>query len=166
MRGKKINGIKRHFLVDVMGLLLCVVVHVASIQDRAGAKLVLAKAAKAGLTRLEVILADDGYSGPNLAEYVLTEHGWRLVCVKRTELHRFKVVPKRWVVERTIGWMNNFRGLSKHYDFHAETSEAKVLLASIFYLSRRLNTPLATPEWSLENEQKLKTKQEQPAMSM
>ena len=161
--GKKNNGIKRHFLVDAMGLVLCVVVLTANIQDRDGAKILLAKAAKFGLTRLKIILGDDGYSGPKLAEYVLAEHGWKLVSVKRTQPHQFQVIPKRWIVERTIGWTNNFRGLSKHYDHRCETSEAKVLLASIFYMTKRLTTTPDAPKWSIENEQKLKMKLEKAA---
>ena len=156
MRGKKINGIKRHFLVDVLGLILFVVVHTADIQERAGAKLVLAKAAQSGLPRLETVLADDGYSGRPMREYVFEQHGWRFVSVMRTELHQFKVMPKRWVVERTIGWMNNFRGLSKHYDYHCKTGESKILFASIFYMTKRLTTPQATPKWSIENDGKFK----------
>jgi len=69
---------------------------------------------------------------------VQKEHGWEFESVKRTELHKFAVIPQRWVVERTIGWMNNFRGLSKHYDYASSTGETKVLLASIYDLSKRL----------------------------
>jgi len=58
--------------------------------------------------------------------------------VKRTELHTFKVMPKRWVVERTMGWMNNGRALSKHYERDSSTGEAKILMASVYYLSKRL----------------------------
>jgi len=138
MPGKKIKGIKRHFLVDVLGLLICVVVHAANIQERAGAKLVLHKASNRGLTRLQKILSDDGYSGRPMADYVRNEYGWEFSSVKRTELHKFEVIPQRWVVERTIGWMNNFRALSKHYDYDSSTGETKVLLASVYYLSKRL----------------------------
>jgi len=160
MQEKKINGIKRHFLVDVLGLILFVVVHTANIQERAGAKLVLSKAAAANMPRLQVVLADDGYSGQPMADYVREEHGWQFVSVKRTELHQFKVIPKRWVVERTIGWMNNFRGLSKHYDFDAKTGESKIYLAAMFYMTKRLTTTNKPPTWSLENEAKIKVKLE------
>jgi len=138
MPEKKIKGIKRHFLVDVMGLLLCIVVHAANIQERAGAKLVLEKASNRGLPRMEKILADDGYSGRPMVDDVREEYGWTFESVKRTELRKFVVIPKRWVVERTIGWMNNWRGLSKHYDYDSGTGEAKILLASVYYLSKRL----------------------------
>ena len=144
--------------MDVLGLILFVVVHAASIQDRAGAKLVLAKAAVADMPRMQTVLADDGYSGPLPADHVRETHGWQFVSVKRTELHQFKVIPKRWVVERTIGWMNNFRSLSKHYDHDSRTGESKIYLASIFYMSRRLTAKPDAPAWSLENDEKLKLK--------
>ena len=93
--------------------------------------------------------------------YVREEHGWWFESVKRTELHKFKVIPKRWVVERTIGWMNNFRGLSKHYDYDAtKTGESKIYLASMFYMTKRLTTPPEPPKWSLENDAKIKMKLE------
>jgi len=138
MQEKKIKGIKRHFMVDVMGLLLCIVVHAANIQERAGGKMLLAKAAGKGLTRMQKVLADDGYSGEPMREYVREKYSWEFESVKRTELHQFVVMPKRWVVERTIGWISNFRGLSKDYDRDPRTGEAKILLASIYYMSKRL----------------------------
>jgi putative transposase len=157
MQEKKINGIKRHFMVDALGLIICVVVHAANIQERAGAKLLLAKAEKQGLPHLEKVLADDGYSGQPMVDYVRKEYGWEFESVKRTELHKFVVMPKRWVVERTIGWINNFRALSKDYDTDARTSEANVLLASIYYLSRRLTETPAAEEAEIceKNEAKL-----------
>jgi putative transposase len=138
MQEKKTKGIKRHFLVDVLGLLLCIVVHAANIQERAGAKLVLEKASGRGLPRMKKILADDGYSGQPMVDEVREKYSWEFESVKRTELHKFVVQPQRWVVERTIGWMNNWRSLSKHYDVDSATGEAKILWASIFYMSRRL----------------------------
>jgi len=128
-------------MVDVLGLIICVVLHTANIQERAGAKMLLAKAANQGVPCLKKVLADDGYSGQPMKDYVQKEHGWEFESVKRTELHTFKVMPQRWVVERTIGWMNNFRGLSKDYDTDLRTGEAKLMLGSIYYLSRRLTKP-------------------------
>ena len=153
----KINGVKRHFMVDVLGLLICIVVHAANIQERDGGKMLLAKAANKGLPQLIKVLADDGYSGQPMREHVLKEHQWEFESVKRTELKKFVVQPKRWVVERTIGWMNNFRALSKDYDTDPKTSEANILLGSIYYLSRRLTeAPLVKEDWICEkNEAKL-----------
>ena len=138
-------------MVDVLGLLLCIVVHAANIQERDGGKMLLAKASNKGLPRLIKVLADDGYSGEPMREHVLKEHGWEFESVKRTELKKFVVQPKRWVVERTIGWMNNFRALSKDYDTDPKTSEAKILLGSIYYMSRRLTeAPLVKEDWICE----------------
>jgi len=144
-------------MVDVLGLLICIVVHAANIQEREGGKRVLAKAAGKGLPRLEKVLADDGYSGQPMREHVFKEHGWEFESVKRTELHKFAVQPRRWVVERTIGWMSNFRALSKDYDTDFRTGEANILLGSIFYLSRRLTeSPWVKEPWICEsNEKKL-----------
>lgn len=140
-------------MVDVLGLLICIVVHAATEnltrQERAGAKLLLAKAAKQGLPRLEKVLADDGDSGKPMVDYVYQEYGWTFESVKRTELHRFEVLPKRWVVERSIGWLNNFRGLSKHYDYDPVTGETKILLVSVYYLSKRLTR--TKPEMNIDD---------------
>ena len=157
MQEKKINGIKRHFMVDVLGLLICIVVHAANIQERAGAKMLLARAAQQGLPFLEKVLADDGYSGQPMVDHVRSEYGWTFESVKRTELHKFKVQPKRWVVERTIGWMNNFRALSKDYDTDTRTGEANILWVSIYYLSRRLTEePVVREPWICkEHEEKI-----------
>jgi putative transposase len=144
-------------MVDVLGLLLCIVVHAANIQEREGAKMLLAKAERQGLPYLEKVLADDGYSGQPMVEHVRKKYSWAFESVKRTELHKFVVQPKRWVVERTIGWMNNFRALSKDYDTDAKTGEANILLGSIYYLLRRLTgDPSVKEDWICEkNEAKL-----------
>ena len=134
----KIKGIKRHFLVDVLGLLICIVVHSANIQERAGSRMVLQKAANRGMPRFQKSLADDGYSGQPMVDEVREKYSWEFESVKRTELHKFEVMSWRGVVERTIGWMNNFRALSKHYEQDSATGEAKVLLGSVYYLAKRL----------------------------
>ena len=139
-----------------MGLLICIVVHAANIQERAGAKLVLQKAATKGLPRLQKVLADDGYSGQPMVDYVREKYSWEFESVKRTELHTFKVMPKRWVVERTIGWMNNWRALSKHYERDSSTGEAKILLVSVYYLSKRLTLKEQEVEVNPDIEEKLR----------
>jgi putative transposase len=146
-------------------LILFVAVHAANIQERAGAKLVLTKAAEFDMPRLKTILSNDGYSGKPMADYVREEHGWRFVSVRRPELHKFQIMPKCWVVERTIGWMNNFRGLSKHYDRDSRTGEAKILLASIFYMTKRLTMSSSEPTWSIGNDDRLREKFKTPANS-
>lgn len=85
-----------------------------------------------------------------MVQYVQQEYGWEFESVKRPQKHEFEVIPKRWVVERTIGWMNNFRGLSKHYDYDSVTGETKILMASVYYLSKRLT--LAKPKTNIDHE--------------
>jgi len=135
--GKKIKGRKRHILVDVMGLLLMVVVHTADIQDRDGAKKVLNKA-KGRFPRLRLIWADGGYRG-KLIDWVKRVCGWTLEIVKRDkDVKGFKVLPRRWVVERTFGWLNRYRRLSKDYEGLPETSEAMIYATMVRVMARRL----------------------------
>jgi len=137
--GKKIVGRKRHILVDTMGLILAVVVHSAGIQDRDGAKLVFEKI-KRDLPRLELIWADGGYAG-KLVEWVKSECGWVLEIVKRSDdVKGFKLLPRRWVVERTFAWLGRLRRMSKDYEFHPETSDSMIYLAMINIMTRRLAT--------------------------
>ena len=128
--GKKINGVKRHILVDTLGLLLAVVVHAANIQDRDGAKLVFAKAKLSGpWPRLKRVWADSGYAGKLIA-WVDSCCQWILEIVKRNDdVKGFKLLPKRWVVERTFSWLSNCRRLSKHYEYWNETAETMVQVA-------------------------------------
>jgi putative transposase len=135
--GKKIVGRKRHILVDTMGMILAVVVHSAGIQDRDGAKAVFEKI-KNNLPRLELAWADGGYAG-ELIEWVKRECGWILEIVKRNDdVKGFKLLPHRWVVERTFGWLGRFRRMSKDYEFHPETSESIIYIAMINIMVRRL----------------------------
>ena len=135
--GKKIKGRKRHLAVDTQGLLLAVVVHSAGIQDRDGAKLVLALL-KERFARLRLLWADGGYSG-KLVDWVRSFAGWVLEIVKRSDDQKgFVVLPRRWVVERTFGWLSRYRRLSKDYEFLPASSEAMVYLAMIHIMVRRL----------------------------
>ena len=137
--GKKINGRKRHLLVDRLGLLLFVVVHVASVQDRDGAKLVL-RACRDRLPGLQLLWADGGYAGQLIAWTEQTCH-WKLEIVKRSDkAEGFTVLPRRWVVERTISWVNNDRRLSKDYECWPETSEAIIHLSMINVMLKRLTS--------------------------
>jgi putative transposase len=135
--GKKVKGHKRHILVDTLGLLLIVVVHAACIQDRDGAKLVLERA-KGKFPRLALIWADGAYGG-KLVEWVKTICSWVLEIVKRTDdVKGFKVLPRRWVVERTFGWLNRYRRLAKDYERTPESSETMVQIAMIRVMLTRL----------------------------
>lgn len=135
--GKKVKGTKRHILVDTVGLLLCVVVHAADIQDRDGAKLVLSKAH--GLfPGLRLIWADGGYAGKLVAWAGQMCH-WVLEIVRRSESAKgWVLLPRRWVVERTFGWLSQCRALARDYEYHAETSEALIQVAMIHLMLRRL----------------------------
>lgn len=131
------NGRKRHVLVDTLGLICGVVVHAASVQDRDGAKLVLEKVA-GQFPRLERIWADGGYAG-QLIEWVKQTCGWVLEIVKRNDdVRGFKLLPKRWIVERTFGWFGWYRRLSKDYEQLAVNSEAMILVCMIHRMLRHL----------------------------
>ena len=135
--GKKINGRKRHLLVDTMGLVLMVVVHTANIQDRDGARLLLAKA-KGLFPRLQRIWADGGYAG-KLIGWLQETCGWVLEIIKRSDAVKgFKLLPRRWVVERTFGWLGRYRRLSKDYERLPGSSEAMVYWAMTRLMVRRL----------------------------
>ena len=123
--GKKILCRKRHILVDTMGLILMVVVHTASIQDRDGAKLVFDKICNR-FPKLHLIWADAGYTG-SLVDWVKYFIGCGLEIIKRCDTRSvkppayrtdgFKVLPRRWVVERTLAWLGRYRRLSKDYEY-------------------------------------------------
>lgn len=138
--GKKVTGRKRHILVDTMGLLLAVVVHPANIQDRDGAKLVFQKAF-GRFRRLQRIWADGGYAG-KLVDWV-KEKGERVLDIVRRndDQSGFTVLPRRWVVERTFGWLGRFRRLSKDYERLTDTGEAMIQLAMTRLMLKRLTEP-------------------------
>jgi putative transposase len=126
--GKKVKGRKRHILVDVLGLLLAVYVHPADIQDREGAKGLLARAKAKGFPRLQLIWADGGYSGLLLAVWALLTTGWLLTIVERAAGQvGFQVLPRRWVVERTLAWLGRYRRLSKDYEVGSCTELVQML---------------------------------------
>ena len=130
-------GRKRHIVVDTIGLLLAVVVHPADIQDRDGAKLVINKLV-GRFAHLQLIWADAGYAG-QLVDWVLSASGWVLEIVRRPrDSHHFEVLPRRWVVERTLAWLGRCRRLSKDYEALTETTEAWVHIAMIHLMIRRL----------------------------
>ena len=135
--GKNVTGRKRHIVVDTMGLLLMVVVHAASIQDRDGAKLILDKVSDQ-FVRLSLIWADGSYSG-KLVDWVLNTYGWILEIVRRSkDTQGFQVLPRRWVVERTFAWLSFYRRLSKDYEVLPETSESMIYAAMVHLMVRRL----------------------------
>jgi putative transposase len=134
--GKLVKGRKRHLLVDTLGLLLVLVVLAASVQDRDGAKQVVAQAAGC-FPRLRIIWADGNYAGKLIA-WIKERTGWLLEIVKRSDSQKgFVVLPKRWIVERTFAWLNRYRRLSKDYEAQTESSATMVYLAMIQIMLRR-----------------------------
>jgi putative transposase len=114
-----------------------VLVHEANIQDREGAKMLLSKGI-GRFPRLQLIWADGGYAG-KLVEWVNEKCNCLLEIVKRSsDTKGFKVLPRRWVVERTFGWLGKHRRLSKDYERQTNTSEAIVLIAMIRTMLTRL----------------------------
>jgi putative transposase len=137
--GKKIKGRKRHIVVDTMGLLLDVVVHPADIQDRDGAKLILEKVLNE-FPSLELVWADGGYRG-SLIEWVKINFDKVLEVIKRNDdIKGFKLLPKRWIVERTLGWIGRNRRLSKDYEIFSNTEESWIYLAMISLMLNRLES--------------------------
>ncbi|MGI5182324.1 IS5 family transposase [Dactylosporangium sp. CA-152071] len=149
--GKRVNGIKRHLLVDTLGIVLKVCVSPASVDDRDAAMVLLSLLGK-GLTRLRQVWADAGYQGPFVqwANRVLgitvaitrrrdggLRHTWAPADAPPRSVPRFVVVPRRWVVERTFGWFGRWRRLSKDYEYLTVTSENVVYLVMALILVRR-----------------------------
>jgi transposase len=134
--GKKIKGRKRHLLTDTLGLPVTAVVHPADIQDRDGAPLVLA-GARFLYPWLRHVFADGGYSGAKLATALDKIGRWTVAIVKRRDAG-FVVLPRRWVVERTLAWLNRNRRLAKDFEASLESALAWLYLASVKLLLRRL----------------------------
>ena len=133
--GKKIKGIKRHIIVDTLGLVLAVVIQSASVQDRDGAIPVIAKMFE-GWNQIIKIFADSGYRG-KLIEKVKTQFKVEFEIIKRSELNTFKVLPKRWIVERTFSWIDTNRRNSKNYERLNNTCVAMVHLSAIRIMLNR-----------------------------
>ena len=117
---------------------MSVAVHAADIQDRDGAALVLDKRTRALFPFIERIFADAGYQGPRVASAAARTGRWIVEIVKRNELHKFVVVPKRWIVERTLAWISRNRRLARDFERYASTVAAFVRLAMIRIMLRRL----------------------------
>jgi transposase len=135
--GKKVNGRKRHLAVDTGGLLLAVVVTIAGIQDRDGAHRLLA-ALRAKFTTVALVWADGGYAG-RVVTWAQAVLAFTVTIVKRTDdLTGFRVIPRRWVVERTLAWISKHRRCVRDYETRPDHAEAMVYIAMIMTMSRRL----------------------------
>jgi putative transposase len=136
--GKKVNGRKRHVLVDTMGLILLAVVLPANIQDRDGARQLLASFfGQTARRRVKHIWADGGYAGA-LVDWARQLWRCTVEIVKRSELHTFRVLPRRWVVERTFGWLGRYRRLNRDYERQAKSGEVMIYVAMIRLMLTRL----------------------------
>jgi putative transposase len=147
--GKKINGRKRHLLVDTMGLVLKAKVHAAYMADRDGAKLLL-EPISGMFSRLSHCWVDMGYRG-EIIDWIKQKLGWTVDVVKRPSkwgrypidvepppMPTFTVLPRRWVVERTFAWIGRNRRMSKDYEYLPETAEAWIYTAMSRLMLRRL----------------------------
>ena len=134
--GKKIKGIKRHLMVDTQGLVLAVLIQSASMQDRDGALSVI-ECLVEKWNKVTKIFADGGYAG-KLIEKVKEMFDIDLEIIKRNELHVFKILPKRWIVERTFAWIDTNRRNSKYYERVDDTGVAMVHLSAIRIMLNRI----------------------------
>ena len=134
--GKKVSGIKRHIAVDTQGLPHGVEVTTANVTDRDGA-IRLAEREKETLSEVENVLVDGGYSGEPFAEKIHGILKATVEVVKRNELHTFKVLPQRWVVDRSFGWLEKCRRMWKNCERFLSTSRQMVILAFLVLLLRR-----------------------------
>lgn len=139
--GKKIKGRKRHILTDTDGNLVHAVIHTADIQDRDGAPLVLAE-----ITRrfpwLRHVFADGGYAGDKLRQALRRIGKWTIEIVRRSDTAKgFVVLPRRWVVERTLAWLNRNRRLAKDFEQTIASTTAWLFIASIQLFARRIARP-------------------------
>ena len=137
--GKKVSGIKRHIAVDTQGLPHAVAVTTAKVTDRKGALQALARCASS-LTQVKSVLCDSGYVGQPFAQGVRDTLGQHVTVqiAKRSELHTFKVMPRRWVVERSFAWLEKNRRLSKNCERWINTSLQFIHLAFLALLLKRL----------------------------
>ena len=153
--GKRVRGRKRHLLVDTGGLLLHRVVHSASVQDRAGARQVLT-----GISALFPLLAlvwvDGGYVNrvdAGLIDWAARTQNLQLVVVPRNaDVRGFQVLPRRWVVERTFGWLTRCRRLARDYERTTAHAEAMIDVAMIRLMAARLAGEDVEPHGPIETE--------------
>ena len=134
--GKKISGIKRHLAVDINGFPQAIHMTRANVSDRDGASAMIALHAM-HLRQVQNVLVDGGYSGVNFQLDVASNLNATVQVAKRNELHRFEVMPQRWVVERSFSWLENYRRLWKNCERQLTTSLQMVVLAFLALLLKR-----------------------------
>lgn len=134
--GKKVSGIKRHLAVDTQGLPHAIEVTTANVNDRDAAVLMLLENDDT-LSEVVKLLVDGGYTGEDFARRVLAILGAGVEVAQRSELHKFVVIPKRWVVERSFAWLEKCRRLWKNCERKLHTSQQMIVLAFVALLLRR-----------------------------
>ncbi|MCJ2162913.1 IS5 family transposase [Lentilactobacillus kefiri] len=134
--GKKISGIKRHLAVDINGFPQAIHITRANVSDRDGASAMIALYAN-DLRHVRNVLVDGGYSGANFKLDVMSNLQATVQVAKRNELHKFEVMPQRWLVERSFSWLENCRRLWKNCERQLHTSAMMMTLAFISVLLRR-----------------------------
>jgi len=134
--GKKVSGIKRHIVVDTNGLPCAVLVTPADVTDRDGAIDMVIENLDS-LSEVERFLCDGGYSGDNFSDAIKLVHGAQVEVVKRNELHKFLVLPRRWVVKRSFGWLDKYRRLWNNCERYLHNSLQMIVLAFISVLIYR-----------------------------
>jgi len=136
--GKKVQGRKRHIVVDTLGLIVGRAVHAADVQDRDGAPAVLG-AIRRTCPWLRHVFADGGYAGPKLRRALAKLGDWTIQIVKRSDAAKgFEVIPRRWVVERTFAWLGRCRRLAKDWETSVASAEAWIDVAHIRLTLRRI----------------------------
>ncbi|WP_131743486.1 IS5 family transposase [Actinomadura roseirufa] len=150
---KKVNGIKRHLLVDTLGTVLKACVSPAAVNDRDGATVLLSRS-RDDFPRLRLVWADQGYRGQAFSTWARRAvgvtvqivarrdggftHSWAKNGTPPPQPPRFAVVPRRWVVERSFAWLGKYRRLSKDFEYLIDTSESTIYLAMSMILLHRL----------------------------
>ena len=134
--GKKVSGIKRHVGVDTQGLPHFIEITTANETDRQGALLGIDNH-KRNLNKVSAVLVDGGYTGKPFADGVEERIGASVTVAKRSELHTFAVIPQRWVVERSFGWLEKCRRLWKNCERLLNSSLHMVVIAFIRILLNR-----------------------------
>jgi transposase len=134
--GKKVSGIKRHLIVDTNGLPHALAITTANITDRAGALQAL-EINKKGLSKVTKLLVDGSYSGKPFSEEVKKLIKASVEVIKKNELHKFEVLPKRWVVERSFSWLEKCRRLWKNCENKINSSLQMMILCFIRVLLKR-----------------------------
>lgn len=136
--GKRISGRKRHLITDTLGLIWAVSVHAANVQDRDGAKPLLASLDEEQFPRLQTVFADAGYQG-KLEDWTAEELGLALKIAPRlVGQSTFVVLPKRWIIERTLAWLMRYRRLRSEYETTVASSVGWICAAMIRRMARHL----------------------------